>query len=531
MKTKLITLLLSISFMLFSCGDTKEAKEQPKNTPKSERVVKKASSTDEEDTGVFETDDYKLFKKAEPYIETLKKQYDTVAYYFVIDTNYYFYVVNGKWQETEDHKEPNKGQFKIGLVDRFNNIIIPVEFDKIYNPNGTAENYIEVEKNNKRGLYHISGKNVAPAKYDYIYPAPVKKAIAQVKVGNRFGLLKADGSEVFSENPSENPKAFQSPYVSKVAEKWKFDVLGEVVHLQPAYNNFEEDDYDIIVGRRVVLTPSYILELGLAPYIVKRITISNNFFSATVKAEAKVDKVENWWGKFTAIFSKYYEEGISGRDYYVEKEGVYSVDENGVIKDKYEFSQKERNWGISTCENEELLIYANIKGDSLLEVKRYRSHHYVGKQEKKILPYDNYPYYLYFRLNNNGGLVKLNSNRRYGFTKYVKIDDSYFKGCFANIIEDENAGKLIRTEHLSLEEMELMKNEIFAEYGYIFTTPKWKDYFRKMSWYKPTSSDVNDKLNEVDKHNLEVIINTINKMKPNPDAFTKEKEANYWAAG
>ena len=56
------------------------------------------------------------------------------------------------------------------------------------------------------------------------------------------------------------------------------------------------------------------------------------------------------------------------------------------------------------------------------------------------------------------------------------------------------------------EELRIIKNELFALHGYKFTTPKWQDYFKSKSWYKPLSNDVLDELTEIEKKNVELIV-------------------------
>ena len=56
-----------------------------------------------------------------------------------------------------------------------------------------------------------------------------------------------------------------------------------------------------------------------------------------------------------------------------------------------------------------------------------------------------------------------------------------------------------------VDKLAVMRNEIFARHGYIFSSKKWKDYFGKMSWYKPTTTDVNANLTEIETINIELI--------------------------
>jgi len=56
--------------------------------------------------------------------------------------------------------------------------------------------------------------------------------------------------------------------------------------------------------------------------------------------------------------------------------------------------------------------------------------------------------------------------------------------------------------HFPIEELKVMRNEIFARHGYIFNTKSMRDKFVGQSWYKPTKTDVTGELTEVEKINI-----------------------------
>ena len=58
---------------------------------------------------------------------------------------------------------------------------------------------------------------------------------------------------------------------------------------------------------------------------------------------------------------------------------------------------------------------------------------------------------------------------------------------------------------LSKSDLGIMRNEIFARHGYIFTTSKWKNYFSNQSWYTPRYSDVNSLLSNIEQQNIALI--------------------------
>jgi uncharacterized caspase-like protein/TolB-like protein len=79
-----------------------------------------------------------------------------------------------------------------------------------------------------------------------------------------------------------------------------------------------------------------------------------------------------------------------------------------------------------------------------------------------------------------------------------KVPGKYPEASTRYLTESDLAGK-------SAEELKIIRNEIFARHGYIFTTPSMKDYFSKQSWYKPTANDVNSMLTPIEIANIALI--------------------------
>lgn len=61
----------------------------------------------------------------------------------------------------------------------------------------------------------------------------------------------------------------------------------------------------------------------------------------------------------------------------------------------------------------------------------------------------------------------------------------------------------------SKNEIDLIRNEIYARHGYIFKMEQYYDYFIKKSWYNPTEPDMEkayEKFNSIEKQNIEVLV-------------------------
>lgn len=60
---------------------------------------------------------------------------------------------------------------------------------------------------------------------------------------------------------------------------------------------------------------------------------------------------------------------------------------------------------------------------------------------------------------------------------------------------------------------ELIRNEIYARNGYIFSEEKWDDFFTIQSWYEPDVFFEYAKLNEIEKINIKQILEFEDAMK------------------
>lgn len=67
----------------------------------------------------------------------------------------------------------------------------------------------------------------------------------------------------------------------------------------------------------------------------------------------------------------------------------------------------------------------------------------------------------------------------------------------------------------SLDDLRIIRNEIFARHGYIFKSRDLRNYFSKMDWYDPKYENVDSLLTEVDKKNIALIISIEHQLKPN----------------
>ena len=75
-------------------------------------------------------------------------------------------------------------------------------------------------------------------------------------------------------------------------------------------------------------------------------------------------------------------------------------------------------------------------------------------------------------------------------------------------------------KYISPRELRLIRNEIYARYGYQFKDTVLQAYFTKQSWYKPLYDDVEEYITPLERTNINFILE---KEKTNPEISDKEQ--------
>lgn len=100
--------------------------------------------------------------------------------------------------------------------------------------------------------------------------------------------------------------------------------------------------------------------------------------------------------------------------------------------------------------------------------------------------------YDYYEIAANGEIHKLEN------TDNEHYQRSFFKASYQVLTIEE-------LQQYSKADLRIMRNEIFAAYGYIFKTSAIKEYFSSKKWYVPRFDNVDSRLTEIEKKNIDLI--------------------------
>ncbi len=217
-KYKILFLYIIFLVSFFSC-----------NNSDNKIVVKKLYKDISGDTIALNNKLYKI-KKKNGYVITKKEKdslirlSDTLYNEIYVSNNNVFMRKGNKYGAFDDWKEifisPKydiiantniHGEFlvynnqKAGVINYKNDTIIPLKYDRIYNPKYSEDNHYSyyhyvVEINGKSGLFQInkenSGKFVLPVNYDVILSVSKQDSTAIVSVDNKYGVVKLYSNNV-----------------------------------------------------------------------------------------------------------------------------------------------------------------------------------------------------------------------------------------------------------------------------------------------------------------------------------------------
>jgi hypothetical protein len=305
-------------------------------------------------------------------------------------------------------------------------------------------------------------------------------------------------------------------------------------NLEKAKSNCFFDSYQYVknveemglIGKGVVMTPSYLEKMGMPEHFSNVVMPGQGDVDAGVyEMNMKSLSQQSVSDRVKAFFVSFFERGIGGRDYTNETTTLLSYNEDTRQMNAFTFNELTPTQ--SPCPGS----HTKFLNDTLLEVMAS-----VPKYDYRSNHYDYQTTYFYYSVSKDGRITPLKTNRYYNFTKFANIEARHFQGCFGWRLTDQydpeaedQGGNVLMKDHLTIAELDTMRNEIFADYGYIFKDEGWKAHFSKFSWYKPTTTEV--KLSEQDKKNVDAIFNRKKQMEGKEDEFTKPRRVTFYEAG
>lgn len=361
--------------------------------------------------------------------------------------------------------------------------LLPTEFDKIGSPGVLAANCVEVVKGDQCWLYNLQTDSLLITAFDMLLPSFNDSS-------NTFVIAKR-GTFWYELNVSN----------------FRLDALHDFSLTQYLrLHNFGTESFDVNNSitpvelgnghywQEFIITPHYLSLLDLFPSKCTYTSISPQIETI---ASASLGR------RIISMIVGVYDQSLN-----IRRKSLERID-------------------LKVYDNEKLVANEVISGtvalgahnnyrfinDSLVEAR-------ILMAKDDIRDYTPKSAYQYFSINRNGEVTEASSNRFFGYTEFAEIDSTYFMGNFRipmstaereeqkvqNLNRHQHGTGFWNTKHLSLEDLDLMQNEILASYGLRFTNTKWQEYFEAQKWYDAQFDNVDHLLGKRDKHNIQEIL-------------------------
>lgn len=434
--------------------------------------------------------------------DSLKARYDTIPWFQHLNGKTYFFVVNGDKNFIETFYRDTVIDYKMGLVGPNRKEVVPAAYDLVHNIGATYPTLIEVEKDHKRGFYNLDGQIILPVEYDQIFPLNDAANLAVLRKGDDYYWWKNDYT--VSDKDAGIQIADLLPRIKNISQNLtlKTNSFSSVTECN------SRDQHNSIF-----IPPSYLVDLGLMAVTQEFINPlrRNVDEEGSKRFEIKsADKNSNdsWLASVFYSIRNYFVGGRS--DFYDSQKVIVASKKNNRLYGAdvtTDFSEMGEGAVANKCN----LNYVRQLNDSLYEVRTSGELNVWLYNDKYV---DEGPGYHYLMLKNNK-LKELPNNRRFGFTKYVRMTDSYLNTCYT-WMEDSS-----RFNKATVDMLRYMKNEIYADYQYNFKDTTWRKIFESNmgNYYREKGNyhdNVEDSLTAIDKFNIAFINNKLKVQQPLP---------------
>ena len=112
--------------------------------------------------------------------------------------------------------------------------------------------------------------------------------------------------------------------------------------------------------------------------------------------------------------------------------------------------------------------------------------------------------------------VKVHPDKQNSLHFRLSISKSVLSG-YNGAFRNNHIYSIKELESKTLSEIEILLNEIYAQYGKIFSIQKISDYFKTKKWYKENPYYDNSFLSKTDKKNIQVLSNLLGQRKKDGD--------------
>ena len=112
-------------------------------------------------------------------------------------------------------------------------------------------------------------------------------------------------------------------------------------------------------------------------------------------------------------------------------------------------------------------------------------------------------------------------------TIFLFILQPFFIQSFGQTLKDCStcSSQIIKTEQiksLSIDEIRLLTNEIFARNGYQFENSRFQNFFEDKSWYKSKNDNKSVVFNEIEKKNIKLFQDKTKELKNNQQELVNQ---------
>ncbi len=408
--------------------------------------------------------------------QRLHEKFDSVVWVATYDDEDYYYVASRGWELGKF------GEGMMGVVDSTGKEVIPIGYFQIGNPGIVEEYIVETRSIQGYGYYDLKGrKELIPAQYLWLIPY-FKDGIAALAEQPDGQIGWFDMSYRFKEGFPNADVEKEYKTLAYIPESMEVKFENYTLMEPPTEANF---------GSGTFITPSYLLDAGIFEANYQNLSMDGTSYRAYIDAvEESHSFLETVGEKFSAFVTTLKTRYLEGRQEFYIDNTVSILDAEGNLSASVHVSSAE--------------VSFRKLNENLIEMKS--PFEAQGEEFFYGNAFDiDLPQYEYFSLE-DGQLTRLESNRFYPFTKFVKLDSSYLQGnftCLNPATEEVDTQDFVPTHIL-----QDMRNEIFASYGYIFDDPATQERFSIQKNYQGSFNSIDQilpLLSEIDRHNVEFL--------------------------